>query len=73
MGRKEMYEIAAIIKFILFSTKASINEKTGEPSKAKYDISESSVDKAKNMVKELLGRYPVYPELDLEFLMEHFV
>ena len=72
MDKKEMYEIASIIKFILSNTKASINEKTGEPSKAKYEIADSAIAQAKLRVQTLLDKFPVYPQLDLNFLMEHF-
>lgn len=75
MGREEMKEIAAILKLVLANTKPEIiagGEHTGKPSKAKYKISEKAGQEAQSRVKALLGRYPVYPELDLEFLLKNF-
>lgn len=76
MGPDEMREIAGIIKYVLSNTKPKILTKgknAGQPSKAKYDIDQSVIDAAIKRVNALLGRYPVYPELDLDFLMKHFV
>jgi len=76
MGPEEMREIASIIKFVLSNTKAKILTKgknAGNPSKAKYDIDQGVIDEAVKRVGTLLDRYPVYPELDLDFLMKHFV
>jgi glycine hydroxymethyltransferase len=75
MGKPEMKEIAAILKLVLANTKAetiSSGEHTGKPSKAKYQIDEKAKQEAKDRVKSLLDRYPVYPELDLEFLIKYF-
>ncbi|MFO7729785.1 MAG: glycine hydroxymethyltransferase [Spirochaetia bacterium] len=76
MGPEEMREIASIIKFVLSNTKAKTLTKgknAGNPSKAKYDIDQGIIDEAIKRVAALLDRYPVYPELDLDFLMKHFV
>ncbi|MCF7914439.1 MAG: glycine hydroxymethyltransferase [Spirochaetaceae bacterium] len=76
MGPEEMREIASIIKFVLSNTKAKILTKgknAGNPSKSKYDIDQRVIDEAVKRVGTLLDRYPVYPELDLDFLMKHFV
>jgi len=75
MGPEQMKEIAAIIKHVLSNTKPKILTKgknAGKPSKAKYDIDPQVVETAKRRVAELLNNYPVYPELDLEFLQKHF-
>ncbi len=75
MGTEEMKEIAGIIKYVLSNTKPKILTKgknAGKPSKAKYDIDQNVIEKAQKRVNGLLGRYPVYPELDLDFLMKHF-
>ncbi len=75
MGAAEMKEIASIIKMVLGSTKSKIIEggkNAGKPSKAKYDIDPSVVEEAKKRVDALLGRYPVYPGIDLELLKKHF-
>ncbi|MFW5710350.1 MAG: glycine hydroxymethyltransferase [Spirochaetota bacterium] len=76
MGSEEMREIAAIIKYVLSNTKPKILTKgnnAGKPSKAKYDIDQGVIDEAVKRVNALLGHYPVYPELDIDFLMKHFV
>ena len=75
MGEEEMKEIAAIIELVLANTAPRTIDKgdnAGTPSKARYTIVESAKDEARARVKTLLDRYPVYPELDLEFLQQHF-
>ncbi|HOJ79198.1 MAG TPA: glycine hydroxymethyltransferase [Bacillota bacterium] len=75
MGQAEMKEIAAIIKLVLANTKPAIietGENAGQPSKAKYVIAPEAKNEAKSRVKQLLDRFPVYPELDLNFLQKHF-
>jgi len=75
MGGEEMKEIASIIKLVLSNTKPKIlttGKNAGKPSKAKYEIEQPIIDQAEKRVKDLLGRYPVYPELDLEFLLDTF-
>ena len=75
MGIEEMKEIAGIIKLALSNTKPGVVESganAGQPSKINYTIDAQALDTAKARVKELLDRYPVYPELDLGFLLEHF-
>lgn len=70
MGPSEMAEIAAVMKLVLSNTTQKIM-KAG-PSKAKYDLDEDAAKKARDRVESMLGRFPVYPELDLPFLLEHF-
>jgi glycine hydroxymethyltransferase len=75
MGVDEMKEIAAILKLVLSNTKPETiakGDNAGKPSKAKYIIDESAANDARSRVGALLGRYPVYPQLDLKFLAEHF-
>lgn len=75
MGKEEMKEIAAILKLVLANTKPETiasGEHAGKPSKAKYRIDDKAKQEAQSRVKSLLGRYPVYPELDLEFLLKNF-
>lgn len=76
MGPEEMKEIAVILKLVLDNTMAETvtsGEHAGKLSKAKYRIAEKAKLEAKARVKALLERFPVYPELDLEFLKKHFV
>ena len=75
MGGEEMKEIASIIKMVLSATKAKIlstGKNAGKPSRSKYEIEQSVIDQAFSRVKDLLDKYPVYPELDLEFLQREF-
>ena len=62
MGEAEMKEIAAVMTLILKNTTAL------EGSKAKYSVGAAAKDEARGRVAALLARYPVYPELDLDFL-----
>ncbi len=76
MGVDEMKEIASIIAYIIKNSKSAIISKgknEGKKSKAKFDISEEVVSNAKKRVKALVDKYPVYPELDLDFLKAHYV
>ncbi len=75
MGKTEMREIAAIIKLVLANTKPEMiteGKNAGQASKAKYMIDQTAKATAKDRVKALLDRFPVYPELDLELLQEYF-
>jgi glycine hydroxymethyltransferase len=75
MGEPEMKAIASIIKTVLANTKPTTIEKgenAGEPSKAKYAIDPAAKDRARGAVHDLLSKFPVYPELDLELLQRHF-
>jgi glycine hydroxymethyltransferase len=68
MGPEEMKEIASIMTVILSETKADVTDKG--PSKAKYTVGEAARREARGRVERLLGRYPVYPELDLEVIQD---
>ncbi|MCX7711310.1 MAG: glycine hydroxymethyltransferase [Clostridia bacterium] len=72
MGQAEMAEIASIIKLVLSGTKPTTTS-SGTVSKAKYVIDENIREEAITRVRALLGRFPVYPQLDLNFLEKHFV
>jgi glycine hydroxymethyltransferase len=74
MNIDDMKEIAAIFKLVLSHTKPLPDEKKpGEMSKAKYTVDPSAKEESLKRVKTLLSRYPVYPELDLEYLKKYFV
>lgn len=64
MGAAEMAEIADIIVDVLKHTKPA-TAKTGQPSKANSETDEAVVEKSKNRVKSLLGRFPLYPEIEI--------
>jgi len=75
MGEKEVQEIASIIKFVLNNmTPGTISsgKNAGKPSKIAYNINEDIIETASARVKALLDQYPLYPELDLKFLQQHF-
>lgn len=72
MGKNEMKEIAAIIKFVLANTKPEPDAKTGKPGKAKYSIAPQVIAEANRRICDLLSRFPLYKEIDLDFLKKHF-
>ena len=75
MGLDEMKEIAGIIKTCLGGVERAVLDSgpsAGQPSKVKYTLADAARDEATARVKALLDRYPVYPELDLAFLQQHF-
>lgn len=72
MGMSEMTEIARIIKLVLSATKPTLIEKgeqKGKSSKAKYHLEPAAADQARQRVHDLLERYPLYPNLDLDLLL----
>jgi glycine hydroxymethyltransferase len=73
MGSAEMEELGAVIALILKGTsQAPDGRDPAKKSKAKYLIEEKAKAEALDRVKKLLGRFPVYPELDLELLKDAF-
>ncbi len=75
MGLDEMKEIAAIVKLVLENTKPEIiatGANAGKPSKAKYTTCQEAAKEARERCEKLLDAFPVYPELDLNFLKEQF-
>jgi len=71
MGSAEMKEIAAILKGILGATEPGVT-RDGKPSKIEHVTADDAQLAATGRVDALLGRFPVYPELDLDFLERHF-
>jgi len=75
MGKSEVEEIADIIHLVLSSTQPAVissGERKGQTSRTKYIIDEKAKAEAKSRVHDLLGRFPVYPEIDLEYLKKKF-
>jgi glycine hydroxymethyltransferase len=71
MKDAEMREIADVMKLVL--SNVSPGEPAGKESarhSAKYTLDEAVVDQAAGRVRQLLGRFPLYPELDLDMLLE---
>ena len=70
-----MGEIASVFKLLLSSSrpsKVTRGRNAGTLSKARYRTDEAALGEARSRVADLLGRFPVYPELDLEFLQRSF-
>ena len=75
MGAPEMEEIASIIKPLLDGTEATTitrGKNAGATSKARYRTDADALETARGRVGDLLDRFPLYPELDLEYLQRHF-
>ncbi len=75
MGSEEMKEVAAIIALVLKNAhpvKLTKGEHAGELSKNRAKAPESIMAEAISKVESLLGRFVLYPELDLEFLEKEF-
>ena len=71
-----MKEIASIISNVLKNAhpvKLTKGEKAGQLSKNKAKCPQEVMDDAKSRVKNLLKRFVLYPELDLEYLKEQFL
>lgn len=71
MGADEAREVADIIHLVLSNTQARIKTKgkgKGQPSQIKYNLDQAVIDQARARVADLLNRYPLYPELNLDML-----
>jgi glycine hydroxymethyltransferase len=71
MGKTEMDEIASVVAVVLKNIKPGKN-KSGSLDKTKYTLDETVRSVAHGRVKNLLDSFPVYPEIDLPFLVESF-
>ncbi len=69
MGSEEMKEIAKTIKLVLQKTSPK-TLKSGKKSLAKYTVPEKIVKEAHQCVGNLLKKYPLYPNLDIEIIRE---
>lgn len=66
MGENEMREIADIIADVLSHTTPTLVGKTEQPSRANCTVEASILQRSRQRVADLLSRYPLYPEIDLE-------
>jgi len=74
MDEAEMTELGELLAKVIKSTKQAKDAKDpAKNSKAKYIIDEAVKSEVHLRVKKLMDRFPVYPELDIEFLKKHFV
>jgi glycine hydroxymethyltransferase len=75
MGNAEMSEIGACLYQVLSNVQPALiksGTNAGQHSKAKYQLDEQVKVEVRAQVQSLLARFPVYPELDLEFLLKYF-
>jgi glycine hydroxymethyltransferase len=73
MGPAEMEELGGIIALVLKNAGPAPDPKDpAKKSKAKYLIDGKAKSEALDRVEKLLGRFPVYPELDLDLLKRAF-
>jgi len=68
MGQPEMDEIASVVALVLENVKPATT-KSGAVDKTKYTLEETVRSQAHTRVNDLLDSFPVYPEIDLQFLM----
>ncbi len=76
MGRAEMIEIANIIASVLKNAHPAIltkGENAGKESKNRAKVDKTVMEEAKSRVKALLEAFPLYGDLDLDFLKEEFL
>ena len=71
MGAEEMKKIGEILSDILSNmvpSKITKGANAGKLSKANYILDQSILEKAREEVKSLLDKYPVYPGINVDFL-----
>ena len=71
MGRAEMIEIADIIASVLSGIQPAFNSE-GVKSKAKYTLDGGVKSQSVKRVEQILGKFVLYPEIDLNFLNKYF-
>ena len=75
MGKNEMKEIASVFGKVLLNTNPDTikqGKNAGSLSKANYTVPETVNKESRNIVTNLLNNFPVYPELDIEFMQRVF-
>jgi glycine hydroxymethyltransferase len=68
MGAEEIAEIADVIHTVLSQTEAATpaaGEDERKAKKGRYEVPTSVIETARARTRDLLDRYPVYPEIDL--------
>jgi glycine hydroxymethyltransferase len=63
MKKAEMKEIADILFQLLKTAKVAIDPKTKAPSRSKLQVEEPMLRSSRERVKDLLEKFPLYPEL----------
>jgi len=75
MGKAEMKEIADVIALVLKHSRPAVitkGEKAGQESKSNAHIDPEAKKEAYDRIQKLLGKFPLYPDLDLPFLQTYF-
>jgi glycine hydroxymethyltransferase len=75
MGAEEMQEIGFILSNVLKHTRAlklTKGKQAGQLSKRGYKANAEALENAQNRITALLKRFPLYPEIDLEYLQKAF-
>jgi glycine hydroxymethyltransferase len=76
MGVNEMKEIAKALKLVLGNAKPETiktGKDAGKPSQSKVALDPEAQNKAQALVDSLLARFPVYPSLNVDYLVKHFL
>src|SRR5262245_25714675 len=71
MGPAEMREIARIVAEVLRNIVPGTT-KSGAKDKSKFKLDDQISRRARSRIEELLESFPVYPEIDLPYLLESF-
>ncbi|MEM8962904.1 MAG: glycine hydroxymethyltransferase [Acidobacteriota bacterium] len=72
MGTDEMREIAAILGEVLPKVEPELiakGKKAGKPSRGRFKLADAVATAARSRTEELLGSYPVYPQIDMDILL----
>jgi glycine hydroxymethyltransferase len=75
MGSEEMQEIGYIMGNVLTNArplKLTKGKNAGQFSKIQYRVKDGILEDAQMRAVNLLNRFPLYPELDLEYLQKAF-
>ena len=75
MGPEEMQEIAAMMGNVLSNArpfKLTKGKNAGQFSKIRYEVKDGILEDAQQRASNLLSRFPLYPELDLNVLQQAF-
>lgn len=73
LKENEMRQIADLMVDLLKASKAKIVERTGKPGRAKVEMDARVLEKVKKEVTDLLGDFPLYPELATLDQMPKFI
>lgn len=71
MKEEQMKDVAEIIDEVLKGTKPGVT-KDGKPAKLKIVLDENVKQSVSKKVQDLLSKFVLYPELDLDFLKKEF-